>query len=54
MSPWLIAAIGLVYAYISAEQLWRGNPAMAIMYAGYSFGNVGLYMLARSPLPAAH
>lgn len=47
MSGWLIALTGLIYAYVSAEQFWRGNPGMAIAYAGYAFANIGLYMLAR-------
>lgn len=47
MSGWLIALTGLVYAYVAAEQAVRGNPGMAIAYAGYAFANVGLYMLAK-------
>ena len=46
MSSWLIVVTGLIYAYISVEQLFKGNIGMAICYAGYSFGNVGLYMMA--------
>jgi len=47
VSSWLIIAIGIVYLYISLEQLYRGNTGMAITYFGYAFGNVGLYMLAK-------
>jgi hypothetical protein len=43
----LIALTGLIYAWIAVDQLWRGNPGMAIAYMGYAFANVGLYMLAR-------
>ena len=46
MSSWLIIVTGLIYAYISAEQAYKGNIGMAICYAGYSFGNVGLYIMA--------
>ena len=46
MSRWLITAIGIAYAYIAVEQGIRGNLGMAIMYAGYSMGNVGLFMMA--------
>lgn len=46
MSQWLIIVTGLIYAYISAEQGYRGNWAMSMVYAGYSFSNVGLYLLA--------
>lgn len=51
MSAWLIIAVGLVYAYIAGEQLWRGNVAMAIVYAGYSFSNAGLWWLAAKGAP---
>ena len=46
MSSWLIVLTGLIYTYISGEQLFKGNPAMAITYAGYAFGNIGLWLLA--------
>jgi len=46
MSSWLIILTGLIYAYISAEQAFKGNPWIAVIYAGYSFSNVGLYMMA--------
>lgn len=47
MSGWLIMFTGCIYAYVAAEQWWRGNVGMAIAYAGYSFANAGLYMLAK-------
>jgi NhaP-type Na+/H+ or K+/H+ antiporter len=47
MSAWLIALVGAIYAYIAAEQLFRGNPYMAVVYAGYAFSNVGLYLLTK-------
>ena len=37
---------GLIYAYVAIEQALKGNFAMAIMYSGYSIGNVGLWMIA--------
>ena len=37
---------GLIYAYVAIEQALKGNLAMAIMYSGYSIGNVGLWMMA--------
>lgn len=46
MSGWLIALTGLIYVYVSAEQGWRGNVGMAVLYAGYAFANVGAYILA--------
>jgi hypothetical protein len=47
MSPWLIIVTGAIYAYISVEQLTKGNTHMCIVYAGYAFSNIGLYLLAR-------
>ena len=47
MSSWLIIVTGLIYAYISGEQALKGNKWVAVVYAGYSFSNFGLYMLAK-------
>lgn len=46
MSATLIAITGMMYAYVSLEQLALGNRWLAIVYAGYAFSNVGLYYLA--------
>lgn len=47
MSPWLIALTGAIYAYIAFEQGLKGNAQMAVVYSGYAFSNVGLWMIAR-------
>jgi alcohol dehydrogenase class IV len=47
MSGHLIIITGLIYAYIAGEQLVKENPHMAIVYAGYAFSNVGLYLLSK-------
>lgn len=47
MSGWLIALTGVIYAYVAADQMWRGNPGMGIAYLGYAFSNIGLWMLAK-------
>jgi hypothetical protein len=47
MSAWLIILTGLIYAYIGVEQGFRGNFAMAIIYSGYAFSNIGLYLAAK-------
>ena len=46
MSSNLIIITGIIYAYIAAEQAFKGNVGMCMCYAGYAFANVGLYMLA--------
>jgi hypothetical protein len=47
MSAWLIILTGAIYAYIAGEQLLKGNASMAVVYAGYAFSNVGLYLMAK-------
>jgi hypothetical protein len=46
MSPWLIALCGLIYFYVSGEQLYRGNVNMWGVYLGYAFSNIFLYRMA--------
>ena len=46
MSGWLIGLTGCLYFYVSFEQFYKGNLGMSITYLGYSFANIGLYMLA--------
>jgi hypothetical protein len=47
MSSWLIILTGLIYAWIAIEQGFKGNLSMAVVYSGYAFSNVGLYLMAR-------
>jgi len=47
MSAWLVALTGLIYAYVAAEQGWRGNWSMAVVYSGYAFSNIGLYLAVK-------
>lgn len=47
MSGWLIIATGLAYACVAVEQMLKGNLHTFIVYAGYAFSNVGLYMMTR-------
>ena len=46
MSAWLIIVTGMIYAYIAAEQGFKGNISLLIIYSGYAFSNVGLYLMA--------
>lgn len=50
MSAWLVALTGAIYAYIAVEQAIKGNWSMCIVYAGYAFANVGLYMAVKPPV----
>jgi hypothetical protein len=40
----LIILVGLIYGYISINQYLLGNTPMAIIYAGYAFSNIGLFL----------
>jgi hypothetical protein len=46
MSAWLIVVTGAIYGYIAIEQGIKGNMAMLVVYSGYAFSNIGLYLLA--------
>ena len=46
MSAWIISVTGVIYAYIAAEQGLKGNTSLLIIYSGYAFSNVGLYLMA--------
>lgn len=46
MSSWLILVTGAIYGYIAVEQGIKGNMGLLIIYSGYAFSNVGLYMMA--------
>jgi hypothetical protein len=48
MSSTLIAIIGVVYAVVAADLLRIGNTGLGIAFVGYSIGNVGLYLAART------
>jgi hypothetical protein len=46
MSGTLIIITGLIYAWVAAEQVARGNLPMAVTYASYATANIGLYWMA--------
>lgn len=47
MSGPLIIITGLIYAWIAIEQGFKGNSSMAMVYTGYAFSNVGLYLAVK-------
>ncbi len=47
VSAWLIAFVGLIYAVIGVMQALKGNTSMAVVFTGYAFSNIGLYLLAK-------
>lgn len=47
MSGWLIAITGLMYAAVAVDQAFKGSAPMAMVYAGYAFANIGLWMAVK-------
>ena len=46
MSAWLIALVGLIYAYVAGELAWKGQHWQALIFFGYAVSNIGLWKLA--------
>lgn len=47
MSGNLILITGVIYLWVAFDQIYNHkNIGMFIAYIGYSFANIGLYMLA--------
>ena len=38
--------VGVVYAVVAVDLLFKGNTGLGIAFIGYALGNVGLYMEA--------
>ena len=47
MEKYLIIGVAIVYAFIAIGQLFKGSVPNAIVWSGYAFSNIGLYMLAK-------
>jgi hypothetical protein len=47
MSSWLVILTGAIYAYIAAEQAVKGQMANAMIYSGYAFSNIGLFLVVK-------
>lgn len=47
MSGWLIVLTGVIYAAVSLEQFWKGEPGMGIVYAGYTIANCGIWLVMK-------
>jgi hypothetical protein len=45
MSAWLVAACGLAYLYVAAEQALQRQWWTALVYIGYAVANVGAVMI---------
>jgi hypothetical protein len=47
MSHTLIALIGLAYIWIAVDQWVKGGTGVAVMFAGYAIGQLGVWMQAK-------
>lgn len=47
MSHTLITLIGLAYVWIAVEQYGKGDIGVAVMFAGYSLAQWGVFMQAK-------
>jgi hypothetical protein len=47
MSSWLIAFVGLIYLGVAVGEFVKGNVPMTVVFAGYAFSNIGLYIIAK-------
>jgi len=43
-SHYIVAIVGVGYLFVGVQQLLKGNTGPAIMWIGYSFSQIGLYM----------
>jgi hypothetical protein len=46
VSAWLIALVGVIYAWVAADLAWRGSWWQALIFFGYAVSNIGLWKLA--------
>lgn len=46
MSAWLVAGVGVAYAFVAADLAWKGNWWLSVVFFGYALSNVGLWKLA--------
>ncbi len=47
MSSWLVACVGIVYTLVAIDQTFKGNLPMSIMWGGYAFAQIGLWMMTK-------
>lgn len=48
MSVWLIAGVGVVYGLVAADQAYKGNWAMSVVWGGYCIAQWGLLVVTAS------
>ena len=44
VSHFIVAIVGLGYLVVGIQQYLKGNTGSAIMWIGYSFSQIGLFM----------
>ena len=44
LSHWIVSLVGVGYLITGIQQFIKGNTGPAIMWLGYSFSQIGLFM----------
>lgn len=44
VSHYIVGVVGIGYLTVGIEQWFRGNTGSAIMWVGYAFSQIGLFM----------
>lgn len=47
MSAWLIALVGVIYAWVAGDLALRGQWWQALIFFGYAVSNIGLWKIAQ-------
>ena len=45
MSGLLLFIVTIIYSIVAIDQFFKGNPALATVYLGYTVANVGLMIV---------
>jgi hypothetical protein len=46
MSTYLIAAVGIAYAFVALEMLGQERYALALVWGGYAVAQIGLWVIS--------
>ena len=44
MSAWLVVLVALIYTAVAIDLLLKHNTTLAMVFLGYAFSNIGLYL----------
>ena len=44
ISHWIVSLVGIGYLIVGVQQYLKGNVGGAILWSGYAFSQIGLFM----------